>query len=318
MTLVPAVRTARLRGPGRGERRSVLPAPVLLVAAMVSIHLGSALAKNLIEIAGAHTTVCLRLALAGILALLIWRPSLRVDPRAYPGIIALGAAMAGMNFCFYAAIERIPLGMVVTIEFLGPLCVGLLAAWRPGNLLLVGAAGVGVLLLTDSAGATSWTGIGFALLSGLGWGSYIVFGKVVARHTSGNDALALAFGLGALVSVPMLLSGSADLRLDPWFLAGSVAVAVFASLLPHAIELKALRGMDVSTFGVLMSMEPAVAALIGLALLGETLRPVQWVGIAVVVMASVGATKLAARRAPAPVGTLVPSRPVPDAALPVP
>ncbi|GGL21061.1 EamA family transporter [Nocardia jinanensis] len=288
---------------------------------MICIHLGSATAKNLIEIAGAQTTVCLRIALAGLLAMLIWRPSLRIDPRAVPGIVALGAAIAGMNLCFYAAIEHIPLGMAVTIEFLGPLCVALLTSWRPSNLILAATAGVGVLLLTDSAGTASWTGIGFALLSGLGWAGYIVFGKAVARHTATNDALALALGLGTLVTVPVLLTRAEDLPLDPWFLIGAVAVAVLTSLVPHAIELNALRRMEVSTFGVMMSMGPAVAALAGLLLLGETLRPVQWLGIAAVVGASAGATLLADRHTPAAPetpGEHQPIRPTPSEAVPVP
>ncbi|NUP28378.1 MAG: EamA family transporter [Nocardia sp.] len=254
----------------------------------------------MIEIAGAQTTVCLRIALAGILAILIWRPSLRIDPRAFPGIVALGAAIAGMNLCFYAAIEHIPLGMAVTIEFLGPLCVALFTSWRPSNLILAGTAGTGVLLLTDSAGTASWTGIGFAVLSGLGWAGYIVFGKAVARYTPTNDALALALGLGTLVTVPVLLTRTEDLPLDPWFVLGAVVVAVFTSLVPHAIELDALRRMEVSTFGVMMSMGPAVAALAGLLLLDEALRPVQWVGIAAVVLASAGTTLITERRTQRP------------------
>lgn len=292
---------------------------MLVVAAMICIHLGSAMAKNLIEIAGAQTTVCLRIAFAGLLAILIWRPSLRIDPRAIPGIVALGAAIAMMNLCFYAAIEHIPLGMAVTIEFLGPLCVALFTSWRPSNLILAVTAGAGVLLLTDSAGTASWTGIGFALLSGLGWAGYIVFGKAVARYTPTNDALALALGLGALVTVPVLLTRTEDLPLDPWFLTGAVAVAVLTSLVPHAIELNALRHMEVSTFGVMMSMGPAVAALAGLALLGETLRPLQWAGIAAVVGASAGATLLADRRTPIPPETPAgpqPVRPIPNDPVP--
>lgn len=244
------------------------------------------------------------------MALLIWRPSFRISPRAVPGIVALGIAIAVMNLSFYAAIERIPLGMAVTIEFLGPLCVSLFTSWRPANLILAAAAGAGVLFLTDFGSTASWTGIAFAVLSGLGWAGYIVFGKAVARYTATNDALALALGLGTLVAVPMLLTGAADLRLDPWFLAGAVAIAVLTSLVPHAIELNALRKMDVSTFGVMMSMGPAVAALVGLLLLGEGLQPLQWTGIALVVLASAGATLADARPSvPSEIASLPPEEP---------
>ncbi|MGO4617971.1 DMT family transporter [Nocardia sp. 2YAB30] len=271
-----------------------LSAPVLILGGMVSIQLGAALAKHLFDIIGANATASVRIMLAGIIAMALWRPSLRIERRALPGIFGFGAATTGMNLCFYAAIDRIPLGMAVTIEFLGPLTVALAGSRRWRDTLWVLLAGAGVLLLTDSAGAVSWTGVLFALASAAGWGGYIVFSAIVGKHTAGHDGLALAMAVGGILATPMAFAHASPAVLEPLVLLGVLAVAVLSSLVPHAIEMTALRRISASTFGVLMSLEPAVAAGAGMLLLGEGLRLTQWAGVCLVVIAAAGAARISA------------------------
>ncbi|WP_067544008.1 EamA family transporter [Nocardia crassostreae] len=286
-------------GAWAGVRRLIdaAPAPTLVLGAMVSIQLGSVLAKQLLEMAGSVTAACTRLVFAGAIALLLWRPSLRIERRALPAIAGFGAAIAGMNLCFYAAIDRIPLGMAVTIEFLGPLTVALLTSRRLDALWVALAAG-GVLLLMRTGGPVSWTGVGFAVAAGIGWGSYIACSSILGQRTSGSDGLALAMGFGGLLALPVVLADAGAILSNAWIPLGALTVAVLASLVPHAAELEALRRMPTSTFGVMMSVEPAIAAAAGLLLLGEALEVGQWAGIALVVLATAGSTL-----ASAPAGT---------------
>ncbi len=273
-----------------------VPAPLLVLGAMVSIHLGAAVAKQLFALAGADVVACLRIVVAGVIALLLWRPALRVRRRALPGIAGLGISIAAMNLSFYAAIERIPLGVAVTIEFLGPLTVALLGSRKIRDALFALLAGGGVLLLMDSGGKMSWTGVLFALLAGAGWGAYIACGAVVGQHTAGHDGLALAMAFGGVLVLPFLVAQGGSALLNPILLAGVAVVAVCSSLVPHAVELTVLRRIEASVFGVWMSLQPAVAAVAGLVLLGEGLHAAQWAGVATVVAAAAGSAYFAADR----------------------
>ncbi|MGV9819172.1 EamA family transporter [Nocardia xishanensis] len=273
-----------------------VPAPLLVLGAMVSIHLGAAVAKQLFALAGADVVACLRIVVAGVIALLLWRPALRVRRRALPGIAGLGISIAAMNLSFYAAIERIPLGVAVTIEFLGPLTIALLGSRKIRDALFALLAGGGVLLLMDSGGQMSWTGVLFALLAGAGWGAYIACGAVVGQHTAGHDGLALAMAFGGVLVLPFLVAQGGSALLNPILLAGVAVVAVCSSLVPHAVELTVLRRIEASVFGVWMSLQPAVAAVAGLVLLGEGLRTAQWAGVATVVAAAAGSAYFAADR----------------------
>ncbi|MFC9897484.1 EamA family transporter [Nocardia sp. NPDC127579] len=274
-------------------------APLLALGAMVSIQVGSAIAKYLFDLLGVGATASLRLLLAGAIALLLWRPVLRLHRAALPGVLGLGTAIAGMNATFYAAIDRIPLGMAVTIEFLGPLTVAAIGSRRLRDTLWVLLAGGGVLLLMESHGPVSWTGVLFAIGSGACWGSYIACGALVGKHTEGHDGLAWAMACGGLLALPVGLAEATPLVLDPLVLLALLTVAVLSSLLPHALELTILRRLTAATFGVMMSLMPAVAALAGLLLLDEMLRPAQWAGIAVVVLAAAGAAREEMSPAPA-------------------
>jgi len=196
-----------------------------------------------------------------------------------------------MNWAIYQSFARIPLGIAVTIEFLGPLTVAVLGSRRPRDLLWVGLAAVGVALLGLSRGTLTTAGVLFALVAALGWACYILLAARTGASWSGLSGLAVASLVGAVVlAVPAVLAGGRSL-LDPRILLLGVAVGLLSSVLPYSLELIALRRMPPRVFGILMSLEPAAAALAALLLLGEYLTGWQWLAMACVVAASVGATR---------------------------
>jgi len=266
------------------------PAPALVIGGLVGSDVGSAIAKHLLDLTGAATTAGVRLLFTGVLALMIWRPALRFDRRTLAAIAGLGASIAGMNICFYEAIGRIPLGTVVTIDFLGPLAVALIHSRRLLDAAWAAPAAAGVVLLTWSGGPLSWTGVLFALGSAACYGCYVPCSAVVGERTSGHDGLALAMIFGALLSVPIVFAHADVLLSKPMAPLYGLGIALLASLVPFLIELEALRRMPTSTFSLLTSADPAVAAAVGFLLLGQALRIFQWAGIGLVVVATAGST----------------------------
>jgi inner membrane transporter RhtA len=264
-------------------------APLMVIGAVVSVQLGSAAATTLFDQVGPAGAVLYRLAFAALLLLAIWRPPpLEAGRRGVLLVLAFGVTLGAMNLCFYEALDRIDLGIAVTFEFAGPLVVGLLASRRALDLVWVGCAAAGVLLLTRPSGSANAAGIGFALLAGAFWAAYILLSARVGRAFSGGRGLALAMGVAAaLMLLPGALAAGGDL-IDPGAAAVGAAAAILSSVIPYSLELEALRRIAVGTFGVLMSMEPAVAALIGLIALGQGLAPLDATGIALVVVASAG------------------------------
>jgi inner membrane transporter RhtA len=278
---------AELAGRGLGS----VPPPLLVVAGTVSVQIGSALARNLFSVTGALGAVGLRLAFAAVLLLALWRPSVRMSRRAWAVVTAYGLVLAGMNICFYEAIARLPLGMAVTIEFLGPLTIALLGSRRWLDVLWAVLAAGGVALLTEGGGPVSWLGLVFILGSAALWGCYILLSAKLGEHTSGGGGLALAMAVGGLAAAPLGIADGGGSLLHPMVLAAGLGVALLSSVVPYSVELEALRRLPPKVFGVLMSLEPAVAALAGLLVLGQVLHPAQWAAIALVVAASVGATR---------------------------
>jgi inner membrane transporter RhtA len=271
----------------------------MVIGAVVSVQLGSAAATTLFDQVGPAGAVLYRLLAAAIVLLAIWRP--RPLEASRDGLMlaaAFGVTLAGMNLCFYEALDRIPLGIAVTFEFVGPLLVGLFGSRRALDFVWVGCAAAGVLLLTRPSGSASAAGIGFALLAGAFWGAYILLSARVGRVFPGGRGLALAMGVAALLMVvPGTASAGGDL-IDPGAAAVGAATGVFSSVIPYSLELEALRRIAVGTFGVLMSMEPAVAAVIGFVALGQDLAAVDVAGIALVVVASAGVLGASVSEAP--------------------
>jgi inner membrane transporter RhtA len=276
-----------LAGRGLGS----VPPPALVLAGIVSVQVGAALAKELFGLTGAVGAVTLRLGFAAVVLLAVWRPSLRITRRELPVILGYGLVLAAMNLSFYQAINRIPLGMAVTIEFLGPLAVALIGARRWLHGLWALLAAIGVFALTEAGGSVPLAGVLFALAAATCWGVYIPLGAALGARTSGGRGLALAMALGGLVTLPIGIVDAGRTMFSPTALAAGFGVALLSSVLPYSVELEALRRIPPRVFGVLMSLEPAVAALVGLIVLGQGLRPAQWVAIACVVVASAGATR---------------------------
>ena len=264
---------------------------VLVLGAISSVQFGAALAKTLFDEIGAGGTVFVRVLFAALVLALIWRPRVAGLGRR-EGLLAVlfGLTLAGMNLAFYSALDRIPLGITVTLEFVGPLGVAVVGSRGALDLLWVGLAAAGILLLSDF-GTTDLDGLGvaLALFAGCLWAAYILLSARVGQVFPGGSGLALAMVVAAVLLCPV---GVADAGADlfvPWILAAGAAVAILSSVIPYSLELEALRRIPPGVFGVLMSLEPAVAALAGFVVLGEELVPRELVAILLVVAASAGA-----------------------------
>jgi inner membrane transporter RhtA len=287
------------RGPSPGSALTALagrgfgaiPPTALVLLGIVSVQVGSALAKHLFDAVGSFGTVALRLFFAAVVLLLLWRSSPRLSRRTWAVIAGYGVTLGLMNLCFYLSLSRIPLGIAVTTEFLGPLAVALAGSRRwPDALWAVLAAG-GVVLLMEGGGDLDPAGLLFALAAGACWGLYILVGAALGRHTTEGDGLALGMAVAALVAVPFGVADSGTALIRPWVLAAGLGVALLSSVIPYSLDLEALRRVPPHVFGILMSLEPAMAALIGLVVLQEALHWTQWLAVVCVVAASAGATR---------------------------
>jgi inner membrane transporter RhtA len=271
--------------------RVAFPPTALVLIGIVSVQLGSALAKHLFSVVGSFGAVALRLCFAALVLVLWWRPSLRMDRRTWAVVIGYGVILGSMNLCFYLAIARIPLGIAVTIEFLGPLAVALAGSRRWLDVFWAVLAATGVALLMEGRGDLDLIGFLFAFAAGTCWGLYILLGVALGRHTEGGNGLALGIAAAALVAVPFGVAQGGTALVQPWVLLTGFGVALLSSVIPYSVELEALRKMPPRVFGILMSLEPAMAALAGLIVLGELLDWLQWTAVLCVVAASVGATR---------------------------
>jgi inner membrane transporter RhtA len=269
------------------------PSPALVIGAIGSVQFGSALAAPLFSRVGSSGVVVLRLISATIILLAIWRPSLRDRPRGQLALAAVfGLVLAGMNLTFYAALHRIPLGIAVTIEFVGPLAVAVGGSRRLLDLLWVLLAAGGILALTrGGTHGIDGLGIVLALSAGVLWGCYIILNARLGRAFEGGTGLAAAMAVAAVVAVPFGVASGGSKLLEPHVLVLGACVGMLSSAIPYSFENEALRRIPPGVFGVLMSIEPAMAAFAGFVVLGQSLAGRQLLGMALVVMASVGASR---------------------------
>ncbi|MBV8256256.1 MAG: EamA family transporter [Actinobacteria bacterium] len=268
-------------------------AVALVLGAATSVQGGAAVAKSLFPQLGPPGVVFLRLLFGGLALWAITRPQLRERPRRELGLlIVLGVVLVSMNLTFYESLDRLPLGVAVTVEFLGPLAVAVLGSRRPLDLVWVGAAGAGVALLANGGGkAVHPLGLVLAAVAGLFWACYILLGVRVGRAFSGASGLAPAMLLGAALAAPWgIVSAGGHLR-DAQLVGAGVGVGLLSSALPWSMELEALRRLPPHVFSVVLSLEPAVAAVAGVVFLHEHLRARAWLAIALVVLASAGAAR---------------------------
>jgi inner membrane transporter RhtA len=273
------------------------PAQVLVLGGIASVQFGSAFANKLFDQAGPTGVVFMRVAFGAVVLGLIVRPRLTGRSRRdWTAALLFGVVLAGMNWSFYEALERLPLGVAVTIEFVGPLTVAVAGSRKALDVLWVLLAGGGVVLLGlggahgPDGGALSVTGILLALLAGSFWACYILVSQRVGAAFSGLDGLAVALMVGGVLLLPAGIAQGGSALLRPSVLLGGLSVAMLSSVIPYSLELTALRRLRAATFGLLMSLEPAVAALAGVLVLGQSLYLKTAVALVMVIAASAGTT----------------------------
>lgn len=276
-------------GPSPVQR---IPAPLLVLVSIGSVQLGSAIARTLFDELGAPGTVLLRLGLSGAALLVVLRPRVRSwTRRSWAAALLLGVTMAAMNTVFYLSLRTVPLGVAVTVEFMGPLALSLVQTRRVVDLVWVVLAGVGVALLgLDTASGIPISGLVLAGTAGLFWAFYILASARVGQLLPGIDGLSVALTFAALLVIPFGASGAAGVLTDPSLLIPAAGVALLSSVIPYGLELVALRRIPTRVFGILMSLEPAAAAMAGFLVLGQQLVARQVVALVLVSMASVGVT----------------------------
>ncbi|MCR3751269.1 EamA family transporter [Lentzea californiensis] len=282
----------------------------LVLGSVIFLQFGAAFASQLFGQIGAPGATALRLGISALMLALVARPKIRQET------IVLGLTLAGMNGTFYLALDRIPLGVAVTIEFLGPLGLAAVLSRRPRDFLWVGLALVGIVVLgvREYTGAKlDLIGVALALFAAAFWACYVLAGRKVATAGLGIGGVAGASLVAAALTLPYGLSAAGATLFEPKILLLGTFVALLASAIPYALEIKALRTLEAATFGVVLALEPAAAALAGALLLGQHLSLVSLGGMALVIIAGVGA---ALRTAPAPRGT--PAQRDADLVLPVP
>jgi inner membrane transporter RhtA len=264
----------------------------LVLIGILSVQFGAAISKGLFDEIPPVGMVLLRLVTSSLILLALARP--RLDGRTaadWRPVLALGLALGAMNWAFYESFARIPLGVAVTIEFVGPLALAAVGSGRPRDLMWVGLAALGIALFGAGPTKIDALGFGLALLAGACWALYIVSTAATGRRWAGVDGLAVASTVAALAIAPFAVAAAGARLLEPRLLVLGALVGLLSSVIPYSLEMVALRTLPARVFGILMSLEPAVAALVAAVLLREWLTPLQLVAMACVTAASVGATR---------------------------
>ncbi|WP_234411141.1 EamA family transporter [Nocardioides terrigena] len=264
----------------------------LVVVGIISVQVGAAFAKDLFGTISPTAIVWLRLVTSALVLTAIARPRLKARSREDWMVVAgFGVSLGVMNWAIYQSFARIPLGIAVTIEFIGPLTLAVLGSRRARDLVWVGLAGLGVLLLGFEPADLTVAGVLYALLAGAAWAAYILLSARTGARWPGLDGLAVASVLATLLlTVPAIVSGG-DTLLDGRVLLIGAMIGLLSSVIPYSCEMTALRTLPPSVFSILMSLEPAAAALAAIVILHEVITPLQGVAIACVIAASVGATR---------------------------
>jgi inner membrane transporter RhtA len=270
----------------------------VLMISMVSYQCGASLAKHLFPVVGAQGATAYRLGLSALILLLWRRPWRRLGHQPNWGALwAYGLSMGAMNLVFYMSLRTIPLGIAVALEFTGPLALALFHSRRLIDFLWIALVVVGLALLLPlqaTSKALDPIGVMYALAAGLGWALYIVFGKR-AGDAHGADAVTWGTSMGALLAIPFGIAHAGSALLSPALLPYALGVALLSSALPYSLEMIALTRLPARTFSTLLSLEPAIAAVAGVALLGERLTVLQWLAIVAIIVAAAG-TALSVRR----------------------
>ncbi|MDJ0705754.1 MAG: EamA family transporter [Leptolyngbyaceae cyanobacterium MO_188.B28] len=274
------------------KRGVVLPPTSLVLVSMGSIQLSTAIAKSSFDAVGPMAMLFLRMSLAAVMLFILWRPRPTEEIRAhYRLIILFGLALAAMNACFYYSLVYIPLGVAVTLEFVGPLGVALFNSRRRMDLLWVLLASVGIILLSPFEGsALDPVGVALALLAGGFWAAYILLTARTGRVFQGSEGLTLGLATASVILLPWGLGSAGWALIQPNILFVGFWVALFSAV-TYSLELEALKRLPVNIFGVLMSLEPAIATLLGFIILGEVLALREMTAVLLVTIAAIGASR---------------------------
>ena len=282
---------------------TIPPVPAIL-GAIVSVQAGAALAKGLFPALGPIGTVGLRVVLSAIMLMAAFRPGLRaLSPAQWRVVIPYGLVLGTMNIVFYLSLSRIPLGVAVTVEFIGPLAVAVFGSRRAVDIAWVVLAAAGIALITPWSGrGTDALGVALALAAGGCWAAYILLGGRVSRIMPGGASVATGMMIASFVALPAAIATDGFVRLTLPLFAAGIGVALLSSAIPYTLEIIALKGLPARTFGILMSLEPAVAALLGVVVLHELLSFRQWLAVALIIAASTGSTLTSRRPGPVVAG----------------
>jgi len=269
-------------------------AALLVLVSIASVQSGAALATTLFDEVGALGAVLLRAGFGALALVLLTRGApLRTREWPHRDVVLLGVSVAAVNLLFYAALARLPLGITVTLEFVGPLGVAIFGSRRWWDLIWALLAAAGIILLSDGGGEIDPLGVALALGAGIFWATYILQSARVGRLGPGADGATMAAVISTVLVAPFGLAQGGGELLDPSVLLAGAAVGVLSAAVPYALEIEALRRLPQAVFGVLMSLEPAVAAAIGFVALSQGLSLVEVIAIGLVVLASAGALRSA-------------------------
>jgi inner membrane transporter RhtA len=279
-----------------------VPAPLLVLASIVSVQFGGALAATLVPEIGAAGSVALRLVFATTILVLVVRPRWTGHGRpAWRTVGAFGVALGLMNFAFYASLAYLPIGVAVTVEFIGPLALAAALSRRVVDGISVALAAVGIVLISEALSLPlaelPWRGLLLAAAAGVCWAAYIVYAGRTGAAFDRLEGLAIAMVIATVITLPFGLPTVGSWTPD--VLIKGLAIALLSSVLPYSLELVALRRMTAKVFGIMLSLEPAVAAVAGLVILAQRLSPLQLLGMLLVVIASAVILGFGARREPA-------------------
>ena len=271
---------------------AAVPPPLLMLISVISIQAGAAVAVRLFPSIGPVTTTVFRIGFSAVLLLAVSRRTIDRGALRHAGsLVMFGFVMAATNLCFYGAISRIPLGIAVAIEFIGPLGLAALTSHRLRDFGWIGLAVAGIALLTpDIGGALDPLGVGLALLAGLGWASYVVLSRRVGRLLPGGSGLALAMAIAAVFTLPAEIATGGPTNLDPGILASTFAVAILSTALPLSLEFEALKRLTPRAYGILATLEPAAAAIVGAVALSQSLDAKAVLAVGCVTAAALGVT----------------------------
>jgi len=272
--------------------KNIPPVPAVLLA-IVSVQGGAAIAKSIFPVMGAAGTVALRIGISAVILFAIYKPNLKTTTKSeWRLIFWYGLVLGAMNTSFYLALSRIPLGLAVTLEFIGPLLLAISTSRKIADFLWVLLAAAGIALIAPWSAQSNIDLIGalLALLAGAFWAAYIVIGGKLSQIMDGGKAVSMGLLIASFVAVPAGIIEGNLAQLTPMMLLMGLGIALLSSAIPYTLEMNALKHMPAKTFSILMSLEPAVAAFCGLIFLREQLSVLEWAAIALVVVASTGAT----------------------------